>query len=123
MIYHAGTGDAISASSTRHVEGFHYILSKYEADIKSMCGEKVWLNLNLQLLGSSLDAGLTAHYDLYRGKAGSFNGMRRMLFYFGLCRYLGIKPNNLAHRLFRKVVGNSGSMSAGQVGTIKKVEG
>ena len=37
MVYHVGSGDAISGSVTKHVEGLHYIISKYESDINISC--------------------------------------------------------------------------------------
>ena len=120
MVYHAGSGDAISGSATKHVEGLHYIISKYESDIKELCGEEAWLKLNVQLLGTCLDLGLIEYYDRYRSKVGMSREHRLQMFYLMLCRKYRIRPNNIIYRLFRKLFRSSGYFAAGQGRIIKQ---
>ncbi len=104
MVYHAGSGDAISGSATKHVEGWHYIISKYESDIKELCGEEAWLKLNVQLLGTCLDLGLVEYYDRYRSKVGMSREHRLIMFYLMICRKYRIRPNNIINRFSRKLL-------------------
>ncbi len=120
MVYHAGSGDAISGSATKHVEGWHYIISKYENDIKKFCGEDAWLKLNFQLLGTCLDLGLIEYYDRYRSKVGMFMQHRFKMVYLMLCRKYRIRPNNILYRLFRKLFRSAGYFAAGQGRIIKQ---
>jgi len=120
MVYHAGAGDAISGSATKHVEGLSYIISKYESDIKALCGDEVWLKLNAQLLGTCLDLGLVEYYDRYRNKVGVSRGHHLIMFYLMICRKYRIRPNNILYRLFRKLFRSSGYFAAGQGRMIKQ---
>jgi len=103
MIYHAGGGDTISGSATKHVEGLHYIINKYESDIKELCGEEAWLKLNVQLLGTCLNSDLTDYYDRYRSKISILRENRLIMCYLMICRKYRIRPSNVIYRLFRKL--------------------
>ena len=120
MVYHAGAGDTISGSATKHVEGLSYIISKYESDIKAFCGEEAWLKLNIQLLGACLNLGLAEYYDRYRCKIGMSRGHRVIMFYLMLCRKYRIRPSNIIYRLFRKLFRCSDYFAAGQSCIIKQ---
>ena len=120
MIYHAGSGDAISGSAAKHVEGFHYIISKYESDIRELCGEEAWLKLNLELLRRCLNLGLVEYYDLYRSKVGTSRAHRLMMFYLMICRKYRIRPNNIINRFSSKVFKKLGNFTAGQGAIIKQ---
>jgi glycosyltransferase involved in cell wall biosynthesis len=99
MVYHVGNRGAISGSGTRHVEGWHYIISKYENDIKELCGEETWRRLNVQLLWRCLNFGLTEHYDRYLSEAGQLGKHRLQIPYLELCRKYGIRPDNIIYRI------------------------
>jgi glycosyltransferase involved in cell wall biosynthesis len=103
LVYHVGNSDAISGSRTKHVEGWHYIISKYESDIKKLCGEEVWQKLNIQLLGRCLSFGLTEYYDRYRSEVRTSREYRLQMCYLTLCRKYQIRPNNIIYRLARKL--------------------
>jgi len=120
MVYHAGAGDAISGSATKHVEGLSYIISKYESDIKAFCGEEAWLKLNAQLLGTCLDLGLVEYYDRYRNKVGVSRGHHLIMFYLMICRKYRIGPNNILYRLLCKLFRSSSYFEAGQGRIIKQ---
>ena len=121
MIYHVGSGDTISGSRTKHVEGWHYIISKYESDIKELCGEDAWLKHNVQLLSRCLNLGLAEYYDRYRSKVGMPVGYRLLMFYLELCRRCRIRPENIIFRLARKLLGGADMLAAGQGHIIKQV--
>jgi glycosyltransferase involved in cell wall biosynthesis len=121
MVYHVGNNDAISGSATKHIEGWHYIISKYESDIKDLCGEEAWLKLNVQLLSRCLNLGLVAYYDRYRCKVGMSREYRFQMFYLMFCRKYGMRPENIFYRLVRKLFGSSDFFAAGQGRIIKQV--
>lgn len=112
LVQHVGNSDAISGSGAKHVEGWHYIISKYETDIKELCGEETWMKLNIQLLGTCLNLGLVKYYDRYRGKVGVSRKHRFQMFYLMICRKYGIRPNIIINRFSRKLLGNSGFFGA-----------
>jgi len=120
MIYHVGSGDAISGSANKHVEGLHYIIGKYESDIKKFCGEEAWLKLNVQLLGTCLDLGLIEYYDRYRSKVSMSREHSLQMVYLMLCRKYRIRPNNILYRLFRKLFRRSDYFATGQSRIIKQ---
>jgi len=120
MIYHTGSGDTISGSATKHIEGWNYIISKYERDIKALCGEDAWLKLNAQLLGTCLDSGLVEHFDRYRNNVGVSRGHHLIMFYLMICRKYRIKPNNTINRFFRMLFTSLGYFAAGQGRIIKQ---
>lgn len=103
MVYHAGSDDAISGSATKHVEGLHYIINKFESDIKALCGEEAWLKLNIQLFGACLDSGLGEYYDRYRSNVEAVKGFRLLMYYLMFCKRFRIRPSNVIYRLFRKL--------------------
>jgi glycosyltransferase involved in cell wall biosynthesis len=119
FIYHAGDPDAISGSKTKHVEGWHYIISKYETDIKELCGEEAWMKLNMELLGMCLDLGLVEYYDRYRDNIGVVRKYRFQMFYLMICRKFRIRPNIIVNRFSRKLLGNLGYFGARQGRIIK----
>jgi len=102
MVYHVGSSDAISGSVIRHVEGLHYIIRKYESEIRKLCGEEAWLKLNIKLLGTCLNLGLLEYYDRYRSKVVMPREHFLTKFYLMICRKCRIKPNNLIYRSVRK---------------------
>jgi len=120
MVYYTGGGDAISASATKYVEGLHYIISKYEIDIKGLCGQEAWLKLNVQLLGACLDSRLVNHYDNYRSRVGIKGERHPILFYLRICRQCGIRPNNMIYRISGKLFGCAGYFGAGQGSIVKQ---
>lgn len=120
MVYHIGCGDAISGSATKRVEGWHYIISKYEKDIKEFCGEEAWLKLNIQLLGMCLNSGLLEYYDRYRSKVGMSREQRLIMFYLMICRKYQIRPNNIINRFSRKLFKGLDYFSSGQGSIIKQ---
>jgi glycosyltransferase involved in cell wall biosynthesis len=120
MIYHVGNGDAISGSIIKHVEGWHYIISKYEGDIKELCGEMAWLKHNVQLLWRCLNLGLAEYFDRYRSKLGMSKEYRLQMSYLMLCRKYRIRPENIAYRLVRKLFGKFGLIAAGQGRIVKQ---
>jgi len=103
MIYYVGRQDAISGSAIKHVEGLHYIISKYKSDIKNYCGEKAWMKLIIQLLGTCLDSGLGDYYDRYRINSDTLKGHHLLMFYLMFCRRYWVRPSNVIYRLFRKI--------------------
>jgi glycosyltransferase involved in cell wall biosynthesis len=121
LVYHADSGNAISGSAIRHVEGLHYIISKYESDMKRLCGEDAWLKLNFQLLGDCLDLGLVDYYDRYRGKIGSPGSHRLQMLYLSCCRKLRIRPSIIINRLSVKLLARLGYFAANRQGAIVKV--
>jgi glycosyltransferase involved in cell wall biosynthesis len=42
FIYYLHSGETISKNLMRDIEGYEYILNKYENDIKNRCGKKIW---------------------------------------------------------------------------------
>lgn len=118
MIYHAGSGDAISGSSTKHVEGLHYIISKYENDIKKLCGDEAWLKHNILLLGTCLDSGLMYYYDIYRSKLGALSKHRLQMFYLTFCRKFQIRPSIIINRYSIKLLHRLGYFAAEREGSI-----
>ncbi len=118
MVYHAGSGDAISGSSTKHVEGLHYIINKYENDIKELCGDEAWLKHNILLLGACLDSGLTYYYDNYRGQLGTLSKHRLQMFYLLLCRKFRIRPSIIINRFSLKLLARLGYFAAERKGSI-----
>jgi glycosyltransferase involved in cell wall biosynthesis len=103
MVYHAGSADTISGSVTKHVEGLQYIINKFESDIKTLCGGKVWMKLNIQLLSTCLDSGLAEYYDRYQSNVEAVKGVHLLMLYLMLCRRYQIRPSNVIYRLFRKL--------------------
>lgn len=103
MVYHVGNGDAISGSGMKHVEGWHYIISKYENDIKELCGEERWRKLNVQLLWRCLNFGLVEHFDRYRTSARISRGHSLQMLYLEFCRQYRVRPDNIVYRAARKV--------------------
>jgi len=103
MIYYVGSHDAISGSATKHVQGLHYIINKYKRDIKNYCGEKAWMKLIVQLLGTCLTSGLGEYYDRYRSNVETVKDFRLPMFYLMFCRRYRIRPSNVFYRLFRKL--------------------
>lgn len=120
MIYYVGNSDAISGSPRKHVEGLHYIISKYESDIKEFCGEAAWMKLNIQLLGSCIDLGLVDYYDRYRSKIGNSRNHRLLMIYLMLCRKCRVRANNIITRIYRKLFGDFDYFGIGQ-GRITKL--
>ncbi|MEN6350329.1 MAG: glycosyltransferase family 2 protein [Syntrophomonas sp.] len=121
MVYHADSGNAISGSSTKHVEGLHYIIGKYESDIKRLCGEKAWLKLNFQLLGTCLDLGLMSYYDRYKGNIGMSTKYNLQMIYLVLCRKFKIRPSIIINRFTLKLLARLGYFAANRQGSIVKV--
>jgi hypothetical protein len=113
LVQHVGNSDMISGSATKHVEGWHYIISKYERDIKELCGEEAWLKLNIQLLGMCLDLGLVEYYDRYRGKVGIARKHRLQMLYLTICRRYRIRPDIIINRFSRRLLGKLGYFGAG----------
>jgi hypothetical protein len=114
MIYHVGGINAISGSAKKHVEGWHYIISKYERDIKELCGEEAWLKLNIQLLRRSLNLGLVDSYDRYLIDIAISRKYRRQILYLMLCRKYRLRPENIIYRIVRKLVGGLDEFAVGQ---------
>lgn len=105
MIYHIGSGDSISGNRAKKVEGWHYIMTKYENDTRTLCGEKAWLNLNLKLLEMCLELGLDEYFDRYQSNVDAPSGYPLKLRYLMLCRKCRIRPENMVYRLGRKIFG------------------
>lgn len=120
MIYHVSNGDSISGNATRHVEGWRYIISKYEDDIRKLCGEATWLELNAQLLWRCLDLGLSDRYDRYKNADGKSQNFSSQLVYLNFCRQIRIRPNNILYRVFRKITGRTSSSFSGQGAIVKQ---
>ena len=119
MVYHAGSGDAISGSATKHVEGWHYIISKYELDIKKLCGEEAWRKLNFQLLAKCLDLDLLDYYDRYRSKVGITLQHPLLTFYLTICRKYRIRPSIIVNRFSRYIFKSLDYLVPGQSRIIK----
>jgi glycosyltransferase involved in cell wall biosynthesis len=119
LIYNTGNSAAISGSVTKHVAGWHYIISKYENDIRELCGEEVWLKLNVQLLAKCLDLGLVEYYDRYRSKVGMTREHRLIMFYLMICRKHRIRPSNIIYRFSRKYFRSLNYFTADQGSIIK----
>ena len=102
LIYHIGNRDAISGDPKKHVEGWHYIINKYENDIKEICGEGAWQKLIIQLLYRCLNFGLTEDYDRYRNKLSLSNKDLFQILYLILCRKYHFKADNIIYRIVRK---------------------
>jgi glycosyltransferase involved in cell wall biosynthesis len=103
MIYHVGDHYAISGNHVRHVEGWHYIINKFENDIKELCGEEAWQKLIIQLLNRCLNFRLLDYYDRYRNKLSLSNKDLLQMLYLMLCRKYQIKADNILYRFTRKV--------------------
>lgn len=103
IIYHRGDSSAISSDKSRFVAGMHYIHNKYESDIKKICGEETWQNLNIQLLRYCLTFGLIDLFDRYRSRVSLSNAELVKMLYLLFCRKYYIKPNNIIFRFVRKI--------------------
>jgi glycosyltransferase involved in cell wall biosynthesis len=102
LIYHVGNGDAISGNVKKNVEGWHYIISKYESDIRELCGEDAWQMLNVQLMARCLHLGLVEYFDRYQSNAAMLGARRLQVRYLTLCRKTGLKPENIVFRVVCK---------------------
>jgi glycosyltransferase involved in cell wall biosynthesis len=102
FVYHKGGSDTISGNRRKHVEGWYYIISKYEADIKEFCGDEAWQRINLQLLYRCLNFGLPEYYDRYLSRMDLSIIDPLHLSYLTLCRKWQVKPENIIHRISRK---------------------
>ena len=104
MVYHVGNGDAISRSGPKHVEGWHYIVSKYESDIRDLCGEEAWRKLNVQLLWRCLNFRLVEYFDRYRTSLPISRGRSLQMLYLAFCRQYRVRPDNIIYGVARKVL-------------------
>jgi glycosyltransferase involved in cell wall biosynthesis len=99
LIYHVGDGSAISGNKTKNIQGWYYIISKHEDDIKKYCGENAWQKLILQLLRKCLNFGLIDYYDSYRSKLSLSNEDLLKMLYLIFCRKLCIRADNGLYRI------------------------
>ena len=120
MVYHVGNDDAISGSKTKHVEGWYYIISKYENDIKELCGEKAWQEQNIQLLWRCLNLGLAEYFDRYKNKLGASREYHIQMLYLILCRKYRMRPENIVYRFMRKILRSFNYLPSSQGRMIKQ---
>ncbi len=99
FIYHLHGGEMISKDGAKAVDGYGYIIDKFESEIRSICGTAAWNQHLLHQVVRSLDHGLWDKADGYLRRISSRSLRVRVL---QICRYLHISPRLLLR--FRRLL-------------------
>lgn len=92
FVYHAHEGPTISASRERDIEGYQYVMAKFENEIKRLCGATAWeRHLRFQLV-RSLNWGMWETADSYFARMTTRDREYRVL---QVCRRLHLPPSTL----------------------------
>jgi len=94
FVYRRNHGsETISSDAVRDIEGYQYVLDKFESDILSECGREVWEEHVSCQLRRSLDGGLWSYADRYFEILPKRDFRIRVL---QLCRLAHIRPSRLS---------------------------
>jgi len=92
FIYHLHTGETISKNKKREIDGYQFIIHKFENEIKTCCGQEIWeKHLFIQLV-KCLNFKLWAESDQYFNSILTKNLKYRVL---KICRLFHIRPEQL----------------------------
>ena len=89
FIYHLHKGETISKGKKQDIEGYEYILEKFEDEIKRVCGEDVWQDHLFTQLLRCLNYECWTESDRYFQMASRRD---RAFWYFYLHRRFHLKP-------------------------------
>ncbi len=92
FVYHLHKEETISKDRKRDIEGYQYILDKFESEIKRVCGEEVWERHLFNQLIKCLNFKLWSESDRYFKLVGSRDYKFRV---FQFCRWLHLPPQIL----------------------------
>ena len=92
FVYHLHEGETISTDKKRDINGYRYILNKFEDEIKEICGEETWQNHLFNQLLRCLKFKFWAESDSYFHMISRRNAAFWMLY---LHRKLHLPPNIL----------------------------
>ena len=96
--YYLHQGETISKNKKKDIQGYLYILNKFQNEIKVLCGQKVWEEHLWGQLYKCLELGLWKESDIFFRKISS----RKVLkFNLRLLRRLHVKPSQMKASLSR----------------------
>lgn len=90
--YHLHGGEMISKDGVKAVDGYGYIIDKFESEIRTICGNEAWDEHLVQQVVRSLDHGLWDKADVYLRRISLRSLRFRVLQIF---RYLHFSPRLL----------------------------
>ncbi len=106
FLYHLHGGDTISKDRRRDIDGYAYVIGKFEQEIRTVCGAGAWDDHLLRQAVRSLEFGFWETAGEYLGRLSTRNARVRAL---QLCRYLHLspatvlRPIGMAGKVFRRV--------------------
>ena len=93
VVYHAHDGPTISDDRARDIDGYQYVLTKFESEIKRLCGESAWeRHLRFQLV-RCLNWGLWDRADTYFAQMSVRD---RRYWVLQICRRLHLPPSAIS---------------------------
>jgi len=104
FIYYLHEDKTISKNKRIDIEGREYILYKFENDIKTHCGEKVWERHLIGQLKKRLNYKFWKEFDEFLISNPIINNCNPRIVYLKICRLLHIKPSNLIERIVKFLI-------------------